>query len=153
MTNTGRARSRFDWSALPFTERHKAAKDESFVAKGFWQKLKRTAAHVPFAQEAVAAYFAAFDHATPLRVRATLMGALAYFVLPLDSIPDILPAIGFSDDAAVLFLAYRALTSHITPAHHAAANDLVARLRAEGDDGVRDSAPRPDDNARNPVGA
>jgi len=59
MSDTQRARFRFDWSALPFAERLKAAKDEALVKKSFWQKLKRTAAHVPFAEDAVAAYYAA----------------------------------------------------------------------------------------------
>ena len=68
-----------------------------------------------------------------MRVRATLLGALAYFVLPLDAIPDILPVIGFSDDAAVMFLAFQALTSHITPAHQAAAKEIIARLRTQDD--------------------
>lgn len=134
MSDTERARFRFDWSALPFAERLKAAKDEALVKKSFWQKLKRTAAHVPFAEDAVAAYYAAFDHDTPVRVRATLLGALAYFVLPLDAIPDILPVIGFSDDAAVMFLAFQTLTSNITPAHQAAAKEIIARLRTQGED-------------------
>ncbi|MFG1420386.1 YkvA family protein [Roseixanthobacter liquoris] len=144
MSDTERARFRFDWSALPFAERLKAAKDENLVKKGFWQKLKSTAAHVPFAEDAVAAYYAAFDHETPVRVRATLLGALAYFILPLDAIPDILPVIGFSDDAAVLFLAFQALTSHITPAHQAAAKEIITRLRTESADNPEASdAPGP----------
>ncbi len=34
-------------------------------------------------------------------VRATLFGALAYFILPIDVIPDILLGLGYTDDAAV----------------------------------------------------
>ena len=63
---------------------------------------KRVAAHIPFAEELLAAYYCAFDRDTPLQVKATLVGALAYFVLPVDAIPDVLPVIGFTDDAAVL---------------------------------------------------
>ncbi|MFG1398078.1 YkvA family protein [Roseixanthobacter pseudopolyaromaticivorans] len=150
MSNTERARFRFDWSALPFAERLKAAKDETIVKKGFWQKLQRTAAHVPFAEDAMAGYYAAFDHETPVRVRATLLGALAYFILPLDAIPDILPVIGFSDDAAVLFLAFQALTSHITPAHKAAAKETISRLRTESE---ADEAPASQSGAPGSSGA
>jgi len=39
---------------------------------------------------------------TPRHVQATLLGAIAYFILPFDFIPDMLPVLGFTDDAAVL---------------------------------------------------
>jgi uncharacterized membrane protein YkvA (DUF1232 family) len=38
-------------------------------------------------------------------------------VLPLDAIPDVLPVIGFTDDAAVLATAIRLVAGSITPAH------------------------------------
>ena len=50
----------------------------------------------------VAAYYCAFDPETPVKVRLTLIGALAYFVLPLDAIPDMIFGLGFADDIALL---------------------------------------------------
>src|SRR5487761_2118507 len=91
--------------------------DDSSLRRSFWRKLKRVAAHIPFAEELLAAYYCAFDRDTPLPVKATLVGALAYFVLPVDAIPDVLPVIGFTDDAAVLATAIKLVTSHIRPAH------------------------------------
>ncbi|OYY56104.1 MAG: hypothetical protein B7Y53_02565, partial [Halothiobacillus sp. 28-55-5] len=58
-----------------------------------------------------------------------VVGWYSWRATPLDAIPDILPVIGFSDDAAVMFLAFQALTSNITPAHQAAAKEIIARLR------------------------
>lgn len=119
-----------DWSSLSGVDGARAARDERRVRSGFWDKLRRNASFIPFAEEAVAAYYAAFDKGTPLRVRATLLGALAYFVLPFDVAPDLLPLVGFSDDAAVLMGALRLLSAHIRPHHRAAAQAALAELRA-----------------------
>ena len=83
---------------------------------------------IPFAEDLLAAYYCAFDRDTPLPVKATLVGALAYFVLPVDAIPDVLPVIGFTDDAAVLAAAINLVASHITPVHRDAARDALAKL-------------------------
>ena len=96
------------------------------VKKGFWSTLKRAARQIPFAENLVAAYFCAFDPATPARVRAILLAALAYFVLPFDAIPDVLAGIGYSDDASILLLAIAAVSAHIKPEHRAAAKQALA---------------------------
>ena len=102
--------------------------DDSSLRRSFWRKLKRVAAHIPFAEELLAAYYCAFDRDTPLPVKATLVGALAYFILPVDAIPDVLPVIGFTDDAAVLATAIKLVASHIRPAHREAARSTLAKL-------------------------
>jgi uncharacterized membrane protein YkvA (DUF1232 family) len=99
------------------------------VRAAFWPKLRRALGHIPFAEDAVAAYFCAFDRDTPTKVRVTLLGALAYFILPTDAVPDILPMIGFTDDAAMLAGAVALVASHITERHHAAARAVLERLR------------------------
>src|SRR5215216_6658139 len=97
------------------------ARDEATVRRGFWAKLRRFAAGLPFAEDLLAAYYCAFDRDTPLQVKAALLGALAYFVLPFDAVPDVLPFLGFADDAAILATALRIVANHLTPAHRAAA--------------------------------
>jgi uncharacterized membrane protein YkvA (DUF1232 family) len=99
----------------------KAVRDEEQVRHGFWPKAKRVAGKLPFAEDLLAAYYCAFDQATPLKVRAALFAALAYFVLPFDWIPDMLPALGYTDDAAVLFAALRLVAAHVRPEHREAA--------------------------------
>lgn len=94
----------------------------------FWRKTRRVGARIPFAADLLAAYYCAFDRETPLQVKATLLGAMAYFVLPLDSIPDVMPLIGFTDDAAVLTTAIRLVAGHIQPVHRAAAKDKLASV-------------------------
>ncbi len=106
------------------------AQDARRLRREFWRKLGRVAARLPFAADLLAAYYCAFDRATPLHVKGMLLGAIAYFVLPTDAIPDVLPVIGFTDDAAVLAAALKLVADHITPVHRAAAQDALDRLNA-----------------------
>lgn len=110
-----------------FGPAEKLAKDPERVRKGFWIKLKRVATRLPFAEDLLAAYYCAFDRETPRHVQAALLGAIAYFVLPFDFVPDVLPILGFTDDAAVLATAIRMVSSHITPEHRAAAHTAMTR--------------------------
>ncbi len=98
---------------------------QSRVKRDFWGVLKRAARSIPFADELVAAYFCATDTKTPTRVRAILLGALTYFVLPIDAIPDFFIAFGFTDDVAVLTAAIAAVRGYITPAHRQAAQEAL----------------------------
>jgi uncharacterized membrane protein YkvA (DUF1232 family) len=102
--------------------------DETAFRHQFWQKARRVAASIPFAEELLTAYYCAFDRATPLPVKASLFGALAYFVLPADAIPDVLPVLGFADDAAMLAAALKLVASHIRPEHRTAAKDRLAEF-------------------------
>src|SRR5215470_11030134 len=92
-----------------------AGGNEERVQREFWRKAKRVAAGLPFAEDLLAAYYCAFDHRTPLQVKATLVAALAYFVLPFDFVPDLLPVVGYGDDAAVLLAAIRMVAAHMLP--------------------------------------
>jgi uncharacterized membrane protein YkvA (DUF1232 family) len=111
------------------TTHRRAARDEKIVRAGFWTKVKKALAGLPFAEDLLAAYYCAFDAKTPFHVRATLLGALAYFVLPFDFIPDMLPLIGFTDDAAILATAIRTVASNLTPEHRTMARDTLADIR------------------------
>lgn len=112
---------------MHFERAEKLAKDPERVRRNFWLKLKRLANSLPFTEDLLAAYYCAFDRETPRHVQATLLGAIAYFVLPFDILPDMLPVFGFTDDAAVLATAIRMVSSHITPEHRAAAHTALTR--------------------------
>lgn len=114
--------------AFSTTGHAQAATDEARIKAGFWKKMKAVAARIPFAEDALAAYYCALDRQTPLSVRAALWGALAYFILPFDAIPDYLPLIGYTDDAAVLATALRMVASHMLPEHREAARRALKRL-------------------------
>ena len=95
----------------------------------FWRTVGRAAARIPFMEEVVAAYYCALDDRTPLRAKGILFGALAYFVLPTDTIPDFILGLGFTDDVAVLGAAIAAIRSNLKPAHRLAAREALARLK------------------------
>jgi uncharacterized membrane protein YkvA (DUF1232 family) len=109
----------------------RSARNEETVRRDFWPKFKRFAAKLPFAEDLLTAYYCAFDRETPLQIKGALVAALAYFVLPFDFIPDILPIIGFADDAAVLATAILMVAGHIKPAHREAAREALKRVLDE----------------------
>ncbi|MDZ7823896.1 MAG: YkvA family protein [Ahrensia sp.] len=105
---------------------------EERVREKFWATAKKAARNVPMMQEITAAYYCALDNETPMRVRGTLLAALAYFILPLDMLPDFIAGFGFTDDIAVITAAIAAVRTNITDAHRSAAK------RALSDEGFSD---------------
>ncbi|MCP4384797.1 MAG: DUF1232 domain-containing protein [Hyphomicrobiales bacterium] len=102
------------------------ARQERQVRSKFWATLRKAARAIPYADEVVAAYYCALDPTTPARVRATLLAALAYFVLPIDALPDFMAGIGFTDDITVLLAAISMVGAHISPVHREAARSALA---------------------------
>jgi uncharacterized membrane protein YkvA (DUF1232 family) len=96
----------------------------------FWRKVRRVVARAPFVEDVLAAYFCALDRDTPTYVRGVLLGAVAYFVLPADMIPDVLAPFGFTDDASVIAAAIAAVGSHLQPRHRAQARDRLEKIAA-----------------------
>jgi uncharacterized membrane protein YkvA (DUF1232 family) len=111
---------------------HVVRLNEQRVARGFWPKIRRVAAHVPFAGEALALWYSARDEETPLHAKGMMLAALAYFVLPTDAIPDGIPVLGYTDDAAVLMAVIGLVGKHVKPRHRDAAKADVERLREAG---------------------
>lgn len=110
------------------------ARREEKVRQNFWEKFRSVAGHIPFADDLVAAYYCAMDTNTPFRVRGTLLGALAYFILPFDAIPDFILGFGYTDDAAILVAALSMVSSHIQPKHRAAAASALGKEIPDEDD-------------------
>jgi uncharacterized membrane protein YkvA (DUF1232 family) len=110
-----------------FEPAEQLAKNRESVRRRFWIKLKRVVAGLPFAEDLLAAYYCAFDKQTPRHVQVALLGAIAYFILPFDFIPDMMPILGFTDDAAVLATAIRMVATHIRPEHRDAARAALKR--------------------------
>ena len=104
------------------------ARYERIVERDFWSKLLLLAGKVPFAEDLAAAYYCVRDPMTPVKVKGVLLAALAYFVLPVDAIPDFLPVIGFTDDAAVFALAFSMVSKHIDERHRQAARARLGIL-------------------------
>ena len=75
-----------------------------------WKELKSKAnTLVQMVQSHLAGDYRAFSNASLLLI----VFALIYFITPTDVIPDFIPALGFTDDASVLYLVYRKLSKDI----------------------------------------
>lgn len=105
-------------------------RQEERVKQGFWPKLARTLARLPFAEDVVAAYYCAFDPATPRKAKGILLAALAYFILPFDVVPDFIIGLGFTDDMAVLFTSLNVIRTHMKQSHRDKAKTALARIRS-----------------------
>lgn len=108
---------------------HVVRLNEQRVARGFWPKIRRTAALVPFASEALAVWYCARDEETPVAAKGMMLAALAYFVMPFDALPDFIAGLGYTDDAAVFAAVLALVGKNLKPRHRADARDAVERLR------------------------
>lgn len=91
------------------------------------EKARRLAGKLPLARDVVAAVYAMGDPSVPMFQRGLLAGALLYFLLPMDAIPDFLGLIGFTDDAAVLMAALKAVGAMVSETHYARADAFLFR--------------------------
>jgi uncharacterized membrane protein YkvA (DUF1232 family) len=103
--------------------------NEARVDQGFWPKMRRVAAKVPFAAEALSVWYCAKDEETPTAAKGMMLAALAYFVMPADVIPDFIAGLGYTDDAAVFAALMSVVGKNLKPRHQQAARRSIAKLR------------------------
>ncbi|PZQ63408.1 MAG: DUF1232 domain-containing protein [Phenylobacterium zucineum] len=105
--------------------------NEQRVNEGFWPKIRRVAAKIPFAKQALSVWYCAKDDDTPLAAKGMILAALAYFVLPVDAVPDFIAGLGYTDDAAVFTALMAIVGKNLKPKHKLAAQQDIERLRGE----------------------
>lgn len=90
-----------------------------YTDESFWDKIGKSAkkAGVKVIEMSIVLWEALNDKDTPLWAKSTILGALGYFVFPLDAIPDMIPFGGYSDDLAVLVAAMGAVAMHVKKSH------------------------------------
>lgn len=98
--------------------------ERAYSKRSFWQKLKKHArsAGREVVEKALLLYYAAQQEQVPAWAKATIAASLGYFIVPLDAIADLTPAVGYADDLGVLALAIATVSCHI--------NDDVRRQSA-----------------------
>ncbi|EPS3430504.1 YkvA family protein [Vibrio alginolyticus] len=111
----------------------KDAKDQTMQApdeKTFWRKMKNSVkkAGEEIAVMGIKSWLAMADSNTSVRHKAILGGALAYFVLPTDMVPDVLAGVGFTDDMAALTLAANSVGNAITDEHEERAREKLSSM-------------------------
>lgn len=100
----------------------------TIVEDGFEGKIKGNLARLPFLRDAVSLYFCAIDSRVPVAKKIIAFAALAYFIMPIDAIPDAIPIAGFTDDAAMIAGAVAALESVVTQEHKDEAEEWLNNL-------------------------
>lgn len=117
---------------VPFEEVHEIEKYGTYYSDNrLWKKIERVAKKVgaTVLLPVFTLYYMLQDDKVSLQHKAYIVGALGYFILPIDLIPDgILPVIGFTDDIAVMTLVLKLVKDSITPEIRARANQRVAEV-------------------------
>lgn len=104
---------------------------EQRIRRKFWPTFQKAFAQLPFAEDIVTAYYCALDEKTPAHAKGILLAALAYFVLPIDIVPDFIVTIGFGDDIAILTAAIATLRNHMTEDQRKAARKSIADMLSD----------------------
>lgn len=105
----------------------KLESDKRLVMREFAQKLRRNIGKIPFSEDVTASFYCALDGKSPAFVKAVLFGALAYFIMPADVIPDFLAGVGFTDDASVLMAAMATVKKYINNEHREKARGFLEK--------------------------
>ena len=88
---------------------------EAYTEQGFWEKLGSYAksAGREVVEKALLLFYAGQEEKAPAWAKATIVASLGYFIMPLDAIADLTPAVGYADDLGVLVLALAAVATYI----------------------------------------
>jgi uncharacterized membrane protein YkvA (DUF1232 family) len=117
----------------PFTKAEmdamrRAARDENRILSDTMALIRRVARHIPFSEDVLALYYCARDPMTETRVKLIVLAALGYFIMPVDALPDWMPLLGFTDDAAVIATAVATVKGAMTDLHRKKAREQLETL-------------------------
>lgn len=103
---------------------------EKYDERGFWNFVVKTGKAVgePILRKALELYYAMARQDMPIDAKLKVMGALAYLVMPLDLIPDFIPVVGWTDDAAALAFAYSGVQDYVDDAVKAEADRKLKEI-------------------------
>ena len=98
----------------------------------FWKLVRTIGNKLPFIRNMLAMFFCMKDPSTPVWVKGMILGALGYFVLPIDLIPDFAPIVGYIDDAGVIAVVFATIHLQIKEEHWVEADIALGRGHAVG---------------------
>ena len=101
--------------------------EKDFSSQNFFAKLANQAvkAGKELVENGLVLYYTLQDDDTPLWARTAIVGALGYFISPIDFIPDLTPILGYTDDASVIAAALVTVAQCIKPKHKTQAKETV----------------------------
>lgn len=103
---------------------------EAYTEESFWDKLLSYALKIgaKLVQQALVLYYALQDPEVPTWAKASIIGALGYLISPIDLIPDVIPVVGYSDDASVIAAVLILIKSYVKDEHHQRAKEKLAEF-------------------------
>jgi uncharacterized membrane protein YkvA (DUF1232 family) len=88
---------------------------EEEIEEGLWNKLERVGKKINFAKDVKALYKYMRDTDVPWYRKSIVIGALIYFISPIDTIPDLVPLVGYLDDLGVIMAVLKFMGSELIP--------------------------------------
>ena len=97
---------------------------------GFWRKIAKKSRSIgrKFSEILLVLYYSLTDKETPKWAKSVIVGALGYFIFPVDAIPDFIPVIGFTDDYGMIMSAIAVIAAHIKDEHKDKARRITEKL-------------------------
>lgn len=90
-----------------------------YVDENLWVKLERFGKKISFAKDILALYRYLRDSSVTWYRKSIVVGALVYFIVPLDVVPDLSPLFGYLDDLGVITAVLKYLGSELIPYYNA----------------------------------
>jgi len=104
-----------DFDELDFGGEKETDADIKFVEDNLWTKLAKTGEKISFAKDIYALFSYMRDRFVPWYRKVIVVGALIYFISPMDTIPDIAPLFGYLDDLGVIAAVLKFMGNELTP--------------------------------------
>lgn len=98
-----------------FSTEEDILKGTNYVEENLWQKVEKLGSKIRFAKDVKALYRYMKDKYVPWYRKSIVIGALIYFISPIDAIPDLAPLIGYLDDLGVITAVIKFLGHEILP--------------------------------------
>jgi uncharacterized membrane protein YkvA (DUF1232 family) len=116
-----------DFDFLPPTNEEQYRANAAMVREQFEDKMRRNASKLRFGQDLIALFRYFMDPHVGWQKKTIVVAALLYFILPIDSIPDLMPVIGYLDDFGVILAVTSFMSKELQPYYPVVADE------AEGD--------------------
>jgi uncharacterized membrane protein YkvA (DUF1232 family) len=109
----------YDYDINQFNEQYdseeKVEQATAAVEERLWEKTARVGSNIRFAKEVKALYRYMRDKSVPWYRKSIIVGALIYFITPIDLIPDFVPLFGYLDDLGVIMATVKFLGCELVP--------------------------------------
>lgn len=116
------------------TEQNYESYQKNYSQNEFFDKILNYAKDIgaSIIYKALQLYYVAQKPDVPLKVKAAIYGALGYLILPMDLVPDMIPVVGYGDDAAALVFALGVAHMYIDEDIRRKAKDKLVAIFGEG---------------------